>query len=180
MLKKKFKCLTLRDIHFGHQSNKTSYILESFKIYFIENHELLKHLDYIFINGDLFEKLLLTNSNEYNMVFLWLINLVEYCETHNIKLRLLEGTPSHDNEQGKTMFEAILKLKPTVNFKYIKEIEIENIEEFDINILYVPDKNDKPANERFKIIKKLLRLSWEYFIVWFSETIKASKFLSAK
>lgn len=157
MLKKKIKILPIGDIHFGHQSNKTSYILESFRLYFLENHDLLKELDYIFINGDLFEKLLMTNSNEYNMVFIWLINLVEYCQKHNIGLRLLEGTPSHDNEQGKTLYEAIVKLKPDIDFKYIKDIEIEYIEEFGINILYVPDKNDKPANERYKIIQKLMK-----------------------
>ena len=157
MLKKNIKFLALGDIHFGHQSNKTSYILESFRLYFLENHEILKELDYIFLNGDLFEKLLMTNSHEYNLVFLWLINLVEYCEKHNIGLRLLEGTPSHDNEQGKTMYEAIIKMKPNMNFKYIKDIEIEYIEDFGIHVLYVPDKNDKPASERLKIIHKLMK-----------------------
>lgn len=157
MLNKKLKILALGDIHFGNPSNKTSYILESFSLFFKTYHNLLKDLDYINLNGDLFDRLLMANSNEYNMVFRWLINLVEYCELHNIGLRLLEGTPSHDNEQGKTMYDAIIKLKPNIDFKYIQDIEIEYIEKFDINILYVPDKNDKPASERFKQILKLMK-----------------------
>lgn len=157
MLNKRIKFLALGDIHFGNQSNKTSYILESFRLYFLEHHKTLKELDYIFINGDLMDKLVMTNSSEYNLVIMWLIDLVNYCETYNIGLRLLEGTPSHDNEQGKTMYDAIIKLKPDIDFKYIKDIEIEYIEKFDINILYVPDKNDKPAKERFKIILKLMK-----------------------
>lgn len=156
-LKKILKFIALGDIHFGNPSNKTSYIIESFRLFFLKYKDILKKLDYIFINGDLLDRILLANSNEYNLIVLWLIDLSNFCKKNNIKLRLLEGTPSHDNEQGKTMYEAIMRLNKDLNFKYIKDIEIEYDNEFDMNILYVPDKNDKPALDRYKDIKKLMK-----------------------
>ncbi len=155
-LENNIKIMIIGDIHLGHNNNKTDYIINSLKNYFKVNSKLIKELDYIIINGDLFEKALLTYSIEYMLSMEWLFQLVKFCSVNNIKLRLLEGTPSHDNRQGKIMPKLLKDWNLNIDFKYIQDIEIEYDIVNNIHILYVPDRNDKIATERFKDIKKLM------------------------
>lgn len=150
------RILVLGDIHLGDQTNKTNYIVNSLKLFFKKHYELLVKVDYIVVNGDLFEKALLSYSSEYIQSMEWIFQLVLFCSKNNIKLRLLEGTPSHDNNQGKLLVNLISQWEVPVNFKYIPEIEIEYDSDFDVNMLYVPDRNDKTAKDRFKIIKRMM------------------------
>lgn len=96
-------------------------------------------------------KALLTYSIEYMLSMEWLFQLVKFCSVNNIKLRLLEGTPSHDNRQGKIMPKLLKDWNLNIDFKYIQDIEIEYDLVNNIHILYVPDRNDKIATERLKI-----------------------------
>ena len=155
-LKNNVKILIIGDIHLGHQTNKTHYIVDSLKKYFKDNRNLFKQLSYIIINGDLFDKALLTYSIEYEQSMAWIFELVMFCSKNNIKLRLLEGTASHDNNQGRLLPNLIKQWEVDINFRYIKDIEIEYDSDFDIYNLFVPDRNDRTAKDRFKIIRKLM------------------------
>lgn len=150
------RILVLGDIHLGNQTNKTSYIINSLRQFFKKNEALLIKLDYIVINGDLFDKALLSYSSEYIQSMEWVFQIVLFCSRNNIKLRLLEGTPSHDNNQGKLIANLTEQWEVKVNFKYIQNIEVEYDSDFNINILYIPDRNDKPAKDRFMDVKRLL------------------------
>lgn len=154
---KKFNYITLGDIHLGHMNNKTSYIIENLRKVLYGNISLMDELDAIFINGDLFERLLVSNSEDYDLIVNWFNELMAFCSNKNIMLRLLEGTPSHDSGQGKIFQTNTDKLKLEVDFKYITDIYIEHLDKFNLNILYVPDQNDKPASERFTSIKELMK-----------------------
>lgn len=151
---KKVKILSLGDIHLGHPNNKTDYIVNSLQQYFKKNIKLFKNLTHIELTGDLFHKALLSYSSEYIQSMAWLFELVMFCSKNNIKLRILEGTPSHDNNQGKLLVDLIKKWEIPIDFRYISDIEIEYDSDYNIHVLYVPDRNDKPASERFKIIKR--------------------------
>jgi hypothetical protein len=148
--------LVLSDIHLGHNTNKTEQIIENLKKYLVENHKLFKQLNIIFLAGDIFDKLLTNNSKEYLLAMEWLTELVLYCSTNNIKLRILEGTPSHDWRQSKLINSLITKLSIDIDFKYIDTIHIENIPEYNLNVLYIPDEYKHDAHDTYEDVKKLL------------------------
>ena len=154
---KRFSYITLGDIHLGHMRNKTSFIIENLRTELYTKTLLVNELDAIFINGDLFERLLVVNSEDYDLIVEWFNELMAFCLHNKIKLRLLEGTPLHDSKQGKLFQINTDRLKLDIDFKYITDIHIEHIPDFNLDILYVPDQNDKPAIERFKDIQELMK-----------------------
>lgn len=157
MLRKNIKELVLGDIHLGHHNNDTEFIISNLKKYFLINGSLFKELDVIYLAGDLFDRLLNADSEEYDLIISWLSELVLYCREYKIKLRILEGTPDHDWKQARVFHKLITKLKVDIDFKYMEEIAIEYMEDLDQYVLYVPDKNNKTAAERFKLIKEMMK-----------------------
>lgn len=157
MLKDEIRYLVLSDIHLGHSRNKTKDIITNLNLFLYEYDEDLKDLDIIFLAGDIFDKLLTTKSEEYILSLKWLTTLLLYCKERNIKLRILEGTPSHDSGQAEAFIEVAKKLEYNVDFKYINILDIEYIKELGINILYVPDEWKHDSKETFKEVKELLK-----------------------
>lgn len=149
------KYLTLSDIHLGHNTNKTIFIIANLRKYFLDNHKLISQLDMIFINGDVFHKLLTTNSQDYRWSIQWLTELGVYCSKYNIMLRILEGTPSHDWKQCKVLEEIYSPID--LNFKYHDTLTLEHIDKFNIDILYIPDEYKHTAEETFVDVKALLK-----------------------
>lgn len=153
---RKFNYVPIGDIHLGHPKNDTSYIIKSLKRFLRRFNRQIKFLDAIFITGDLFERALMTDSEDYLKIVKWFSELVTICIANNIKLRLLEGTNSHDSKQPKVLYENYKDIKG-LDIKYFNTIDVEYMEEFDINILYVPDVNDKPAKERYSDMRNILK-----------------------
>ena len=152
----KLKYLVLSDIHFGSNQNKTASIISHLYTFFITYKKELKGLDLIIIAGDIFDKLLSSASIDYIAAIEWLTNIVKYCKHNNIKLRILEGTPSHDSKQANVINVIIKKLDLDVDFKYIDNIYIEHIKDYNIDILYVPDEIRHTASLILKDINKLM------------------------
>lgn len=150
------KYLVLSDIHLGHNINKTSYIVNNLLDFFITYKKELSKLNIIFIAGDTFDRLLTTNSKDYLIAVDWLTYLVKYCQEHDIILRILEGTPSHDWKQVAILDTVISKLNLQIDFKYISTLAIDHIPKYNINILYVPDEYKPTAEETFKDVQDLL------------------------
>jgi len=153
---KNIKYLVLSDIHLGHKNNKTKDIVNNLIYYFKVNNRLFKKLDIIFLAGDVFDRLLSSNSEEYLLAVDWLSILVSYCGGNNIKLRLLEGTPSHDWKQSKAVTKVIQRLNIDIDYKYIEQISIEKIEDLGISVLYVPDEANYKASDTLKEVSELL------------------------
>lgn len=148
--------LTLSDIHLGHKKNKTEDIILNLRRYFKRYHSQIVKCDLILITGDTFDKLLSANSSDYISSLKWLSELLVYCKDYSIKLRILEGTPSHDWKQVKSLYEIIGKLNIDVDFKYYEELDIEYIEDLGINILYVPDEWKPTPSAIYKdVLEKL-------------------------
>ena len=56
----------------------------------------------------------------------WLTELIVFCKQHDIILRILEGTPSHDRNQSKVITSIIKKLNIELDYKYIDTLYIEH------------------------------------------------------
>lgn len=157
-MRKAIKYLTLSDLHLGHKRNKTIDIVKNLMQYFQENIKVFSTLDLIVLNGDVYDRLLPQGSQDSILAFDWLCWLARYCQTHTIKLRIVEGTPSHDVKQIQMFTTAIvgLDINVDIDFKYITDVEIEYLHEFDLNILYIPDEISKKASDTYEIVKELL------------------------
>lgn len=156
-MKNKIKYLVLSDIHLGHSINKAEYIVKNLKEYFIEYNKLFKDLDMIILAGDVFDKLLVTSSKDFILANEWLTELLLYCKSNNIILRILEGTPSHDWKQAKVITSIISKLNIDLDYKYIDTLYIENNIKLGISILYIPDEYKHDANDTYKEVLSLLK-----------------------
>ena len=144
---KNFFMLVLSDIHFGHDKNSTLNIVTNLRRFFKTYRSKIIKSKLIIISGDIFEKLLNSNSEDMLLATEWLTELVMFCKEHNIKLRILEGTPSHDWKQVRVLYNIIKNLNIDIDFKYFDTLDIEYIEDLDVNILYHPD-NWKGNNEQ--------------------------------
>lgn len=152
-----FKYLVISDIHLGHNINKTPYIVSNLKSYFRDYSKELNNLQAIFLAGDIFDKLLPNSSGDYLLAIEWLTELILYCKHNKIKLRILEGTPSHDWNQARLISSVIAKLNIEVDYKYIDTLHIEYLEYENLYILYVPDEYKKNAKDTYEEIKLKLQ-----------------------
>jgi hypothetical protein len=152
---KKISSATISDIHLGHRRNSASEIITNLRGAVGDNTETAQ-LDIIYLAGDVFDDLLLLNSDEVIEIDFWIINLIRICVKHSVKLRILEGTPRHDRGQSRR-FEVIHEAmgKPC-DLKYITEISIEHIEDFGIDVLYVPDEATESPEKTLKIVRELM------------------------
>lgn len=126
--------IVISDIHLGHNNTPTQHIVNNLKTYIFQ----YSHVDYIFIAGDMFDRLL-----DFSLPFVYDIisfayELIRFCKKNDIKIRILEGTPSHDWQQSKMFDEINRSLKEPCDLIYISKLDV--LEETDISVLYVPDE----------------------------------------
>lgn len=156
---KVIKYLTISDIHLGHKRTKTSFIVRNLDTYF-DNYKATSQftdMDIIFIAGDLFDALLDTSGEDIHEVILWLERLMRFCSRFNIKLRILEGTPSHDWKQSKLSETVYNVVNQPVDFKYIDTLHIEHIEDLDLKILYIPDEWTSSVDLTYSQVEQTMR-----------------------
>lgn len=154
---KNFRYLSLSDIHLGHNTNKTENILANLDSFIIDYDKDISKVDAIFFVGDLFDKLLSNTHKDYILASRWFSKLILFCSLKKIKIRVLEGTPSHDWGQFKLIMQIIDKLGLDIDLKYIDTLHIEHMDEFNIDILYIPDEYKHDANDTYQDVLKLLK-----------------------
>lgn len=143
----------ISDIHLGNSKNRTSRIIANLRECFNNNPESTE-LDILFLAGDVFDQLLDLNSPDLNDIDFWISDLLHFCNKHDIVLRILEGTPSHDwnqSERFMTIAE-ILNLK-NLDIQYITNVHVEYMKKFNINILYVPDEIQPTTEKTLALVK---------------------------
>ena len=150
------KILQLSDIHLGNKLNSTEKIVNALKHYFRTNQKEFSKLSMIALVGDVYDRLLNTSSSDYILSIEWLTELVIFCKNNNIKLRILEGTPSHDWKQCKVLYTIIDRLNLDVDFKYIETLHIEIMSDLNLSVLYVPDEWKHKASETYDEILELM------------------------
>ena len=130
---------SISDVHLGHRNALTIETLTQLRHAFPDTHQTAE-LDIVFICGDLFDNLLRANQPELIDIKIWIVEFLRLCKRHNILIRVLEGTSSHDWKQN--------RLLPTLNtiadihadLKYHENLSIDYIESLDCHVLYVPDE----------------------------------------
>lgn len=126
------------DIHLGHSKTPTEHIIRSFKDCILT--ESNKDCEILFISGDLFDRLLDLNTREVHRIVEFFHSLLNYCFQHHIRLRVLEGTPSHDWQQSQLLVKLNDIREEPVDLKYFKVLDIEHIQALNTHILYIPDE----------------------------------------
>lgn len=152
----RFKFAVVSDIHLGHRRTPTSFIIKNLKK-FLGMHAKTAALNMIFIAGDVFERTLRFSSEDATISDLWIYNFLRMCKTLNIAVRVLEGTPSHDQEQSKR-FDIINEVSQlNVDLKYHKTLAIEYLEKWDLNVLFIPDEWLGNTDKALEDVKEVMR-----------------------
>ncbi len=143
------------DVHIGNPLTPSSEVI--FKLYVaFPDDSTTGELDFIFINGDLFDRLLHRNDQHNKAIDGWIIYMLKLCQKHCIALRVLEGTPSHDMKQPKVFTDTATNLGMELDVRYICDIEVELHARTGLSILYVPDEWDVDLDNCYKeSVKKI-------------------------
>jgi DNA repair exonuclease SbcCD nuclease subunit len=129
----------ISDIHLGNPRVPTHDIISRLEKAFPSNAKT-GELDILFIGGDLFDQILNLPENQVTEIHLWMYRLLGICKKWDIKLRVLEGTPSHDRGQS-ALFDTVNTVsKIGADCKYIDRLSIEHMDDLDLDILYIPDE----------------------------------------
>lgn len=149
--------LVISDIHLGARSTSAREILDHLTAFFDDftAKSQFTSIDVLFIAGDLWDDTV-DLSSEATVLFLpWIRRLFAWCCRHDIKVRILKGTPRHDREQGDSV-EALAGYFENLDFKYISTLAVERIEDLDLNVLYVPDEVRPTAEAVARDVEEIL------------------------
>lgn len=157
---KTVKYLVLSDIHLGHNINPISRITDNIKFFFKTYESILNDIDILFIAGDVFDRYLPSHSVEYLEAHTALAFIINWCIEKNVRLRILEGTPSHDWGQAKLVSKLINEvgdIKDKIDYDYVSTLKIEKIDDLNLSILYIPDEYKHKAEDTLKEVKELMK-----------------------
>ena len=115
----------------------------------------MRQIDLLVIAGDLFDRLLNLSSQDVYIIHAFFITFL-VCIKYDITVRVLEGTPSHDNKQNRWLMEINRESKIGCDVEYFDDLAIEYIDKFDITVLYVPDEYHPDPNVTLKEVRELL------------------------
>ena len=141
------KGVNIQDLHFGHKDTERMYNeLSIVKEYLLHN-----EVHILNINGDYFDRKLTASEPAIFYAVNFFSELVDICKEKNIKLRVLQGTRSHDLNQTSTLFQHYLN-DPDLDLRFIQTVEDEHI--LGLDVLYVPEEYPENAEEYYGEFKK--------------------------
>lgn len=136
---------TIGDLHLNHSKNSTSETIRGLDKY-VTNERVFRTLDYFFIEGDVFDKLMDVADPRFQHIVRWVARTLHIASKYDVVVRVLEGTGLHDRKQSH-IFESIRdsldSMGVHVNVKYIKEVSLETLPCGRV-IAYVPDEMGPP------------------------------------
>ena len=144
------------DIHLGNRRNTAAEITKNLYVAFPDNAET-GQLDLIVIAGDTYDDLLSLPHDDVVEVDLWIAYMLQLCAKHDIVLRVLKGTPSHDWEQPRRFVDLENLLKTGVDLRYVRDLSIEYIEKLGVTALYVPDEWNSENDKTYEEVLGLMR-----------------------
>jgi DNA repair exonuclease SbcCD nuclease subunit len=154
---KEIKLAVVSDIHLGSRRNETEYIIQNLDREFADDSSF-SQLDLLVLAGDVFDRLLNLSDECVYSIDAWIIRLLRLCKKHDVILRVLYGTPSHDREQSQRFVLLNDEARINADLQYVKELSIEYIEKLDINVLYVPDEWEEDPFETLSQVKELMTI----------------------
>lgn len=151
---KSFRCASVNDQHLGSKRVPTAFKIENLKATLTV--KVIQSLDVLFFNGDLFDRLLDHNSEDAILIHDFIAWLIDLCATHNTKLRVLEGTPSHDYGQNEWFVNINATHRNPCDLVYHKVPAIETLPDTHATVLYIPDKFRLDAADTWKYVEDLM------------------------
>lgn len=148
--------LVISDIHLGHRSNDPFKMVSSLRKYLIDS-GVLEKIDLMVIAGDLFDRLLTLDYPALAEFDWFFALLLTECSQKNCKLRVLEGTPSHDRGQSSRIETILSLIKHQPDFKYVKDLYLEYFDTWDMSCLYIPDEYKPKTEDTLDEVKALLK-----------------------
>lgn len=146
MLLDKIKILSVGDVHLGHNKTPAKFILDNLRKAFVDNDTFASY-DLMVIPGDFFDRLLQLPDPNVIEIRNWINKILRMCKKHNVILRVLEGTPSHDWKQSR-LFTHINELaRIGTDVRYVDTLSIEFITPLGISVLYLPDEWNPVADD---------------------------------
>lgn len=155
--------LMVSDIHFGVKDVDQIEMSDAF----IDTiFPVLKETDILFINGDFFDDLVSFDNKQFDPIYETVLMTFHLCELHKIKLRVLQGTWSHDRNQLKR-FNTIYKNNHfSFDYKFIDTIDLEEISfgERSLRFFFIPDDLPfKTSDEVVDVLKnKMIEKDWSF------------------
>lgn len=155
----KLNFATSSDHHVHHPRVPTNHICNS-----LTNELMLgpgsKDLDYTFLVGDFFDRVVSMASGDSALIISWVAGYLRFCADNNIKVRILEGTPSHDRGQS-ILFTKINEAlgDNAADLRYHDKLTIDYEEDDGLYVLYVPDEWHHDPDEVKRQVQDLLVLN---------------------
>lgn len=149
------KLAQIGDIHLFHPKTTTREIIKGLRRAFPRD-STTAELDIIFIVGDVFDRLLTFADENTIEARVWINGFLRMCKEYDIVLRVLRGTPGHDWEQPKQFVVENELSQIGADVKYVNNLEIEYIERFGLNVLYIPDEWKHEPDDTWKDVKRAL------------------------
>lgn len=148
-----FKIFTcLADLHIGVKHISADILKAQLKEHYFKPMERMKHLDGIFILGDILHTIVSLNS-DYSKLYLWFINKVyKLAKKRNATVIIIRGTRSHDNDQLQNI-RSYINNDDGVDFRIYETYEEATIWG-DYKILLLPDVQVKHRKEIDKFLTK--------------------------
>lgn len=140
----------ISDIHFGVIDPKVTY--EILKTQFVNKLRGI-NLDCISIDGDLFDRLTMSNTDATLYASLFINDLVELCRENESRgvhtvLLLLAGTRNHDAGQLRIFYHYLTD--PTIDIRIVEDIRFENIN--GCKVLCLPELYNVPDDEYYRYL----------------------------
>lgn len=143
------------DFHIGNSKISATETHLNIKDWFYP--EMIKS-NVVFLGGDFFHRLLKLDEPAALEAISIAQELIELAEKHNLKIRILRGTFSHDRQQNEIFLSVLSKLKTNVSLECIDTISLELIKEYDLRVLYLPDNLPyKNKEDVMEVIHALLK-----------------------
>ena len=134
----------LGDLHTLHPVVPTSQILKCLN-FAIPDAPQTAMIDMLYFTGDLTERVQQFSSPDVHLLIPYIRHVLTMAKKYNIKVRVLEGTPSHDWRQN-LIFKSLNDPDPTTgesgigaDLMYVDQVHIEYVEDHDMHVLYIPD-----------------------------------------
>lgn len=112
--------------------------------FLLENIRSIKDLDFMVICGDYFDKKMYLNDERAELAIKYLRQIIELCIAMKIKLRVVYGTRSHEEDQYKILYNYSCEY-----VKFIEKVESEALFD-DLFVLYIPEEFVQNKAEYYK------------------------------
>lgn len=146
----------IADLHFGEHKLPPDTLYLNLVEYLYPK---LEGMDILFIPGDLFDsQLTLTHLGSY-YAMMFISDMVYHSERTGMKIRIVDGTYSHDRNQSK-FIKSFTKHAHKCNCRIITEIEVETIKlekgVAPLRVVYLPDS--LPYGHSNQVIDRIMEL----------------------